>query len=198
MCRGMLRTAVTVAFLLVCIVDASAQELSVRHLLAPGTRVRVQFSSGKGLALSEMRGQPLVGTLVASRGNTIELKAEGSHQFFTVPLTSVEKLEISRGRKRGSSAGRGALTGIFIGGLSGALLGLASGDDPPEQWFAFSAEEKALMGALGLGSTGGLVGALLGYLAAGENWVEVPRESMRLDVAPLHGTGVGLSLELAF
>lgn len=66
---------------------------------------------------------------------------------------------------RNASTGRGALKGMGGGALAtGAafgLIGLMSGDDSPNQWFAMTAGQK---GALGL-VVGGALGAIVGLVA---------------------------------
>ncbi|HEY4337601.1 MAG TPA: hypothetical protein VGM89_16930 [Puia sp.] len=55
---------------------------------------------------------------------------------------------------------KSALAGLGIGLATGALLGFISGDDPREQWFALTAEEKAMAG----GVLGGTIGTLIGFV----------------------------------
>lgn len=65
-----------------------------------------------------------------------------------------------RDGKRGTL--RGLAIGMAAGALSGIVVGFASGDDPPDEWFAYTASEKALLGGLVLGVLGAPVGAILG------------------------------------
>ena len=67
--------------------------------------------------------------------------------------------------KRHNSVGRGALFGGLIGLGTGALLGLASGDDPKEDWFAMTAGEKALGLGISMGTMGAIVGLIIGAVA---------------------------------
>ena len=57
---------------------------------------------------------------------------------------------------------QGAAIGFFIGAPVGALIGLASEDDPSGTFLPFTAEEKAAIGAAVLGG----VGAIIGYAIA--------------------------------
>ena len=67
--------------------------------------------------------------------------------------------------KRSHGAGRGAWKGAIIGLVLGAIAGFVQGDDPPENWFAYSATDKAiLLGGFGAAAGTG-VGALIGGLA---------------------------------
>lgn len=67
-------------------------------------------------------------------------------------------------RRRGAT-GRTILAGAGIGILTGAVIGLASGDDPPGTWFRFSAGEKAVALGVFLGITGTVVGTIAGLLS---------------------------------
>lgn len=80
--------------------------------------------------------------------------------------------------KRKGSVGRGALSGLLIGGGIGAIAGLALGDDT-EGWFRLSAGDKAA--ALGLfgGLTGALTGALVGALTHHKFIINYKRENLR-------------------
>ena len=68
--------------------------------------------------------------------------------------------------------------GFLIGGTSGALLGIASGDDIKKGTFAifsFSAGEKACMGALALGLLGTLAGGIIGSLDGIKESIDMER-----------------------
>jgi len=61
--------------------------------------------------------------------------------------------------------GRGVLEGfgigIVVGGVLGAIMGYAGGDDPPG-YMSFSAEENAVIGGTFFGLLGGIVGIIIG------------------------------------
>jgi hypothetical protein len=81
-------------------------------------------------------------------------------------LSDIEKISIK-------DHARGALEGAGVGAGSGALIGYIDGDDKPSSKdesnrslkieFKFSAETKALGGALGGGCIGLLGGAIIGH-----------------------------------
>jgi hypothetical protein len=78
-------------------------------------------------------------------------------------------------RTRGAAEGFGI--GFLAGAVTGALIGVASGDDSPcgqERFFClnFSRSEKTIVGGLFLGLTGGLIGAISGALAGHHGSVE--------------------------
>lgn len=81
-----------------------------------------------------------------------------SGAMYSTPTANVASVSFPDGK-------RGTLRGLGIGALAGALggivFGFAGGDDEPG-WFAFTAAEKAAIGALTLGVLGAPVGAVFG------------------------------------
>jgi hypothetical protein len=85
--------------------------------------------------------------------------------------------------KRKNSVLKGALMGLGAGMLAGAIVGLASGDDPVMSYpaddpygigsmfialnnaFAMTAGQKAVLGAMTLGTTGAIIGTVIGAVA---------------------------------
>lgn len=81
----------------------------------------------------------------------------------TLPLSEVYAFEIESIKiHRPNRFIRGALNGALVGFVVGAIAGLADGSDPEGTWFAMTAGEKALMGGVLLGATGGVVGGIVG------------------------------------
>lgn len=94
---------------------------------------------------------------------------------YTIPAENIQSFTM----KRKNSALKGALIGLGVGTLTGIIIGLASGDDPlmepsPSDFgitaainnaFAMTAGEKAVVGGIGLGTTGAIVGAIIGAVA---------------------------------
>jgi hypothetical protein len=152
--------------------------------LKPGAKVRVTAPT---LGLSE-----LIGRLQVLNGDTLVVQVEARRQgrlqveVLQVPMPAIAKLDVTTGR-RGHW-----LEGAGIGFVAGALIGLASGDDRPNQWFGYSAGEKALGGGLGFG----LIGAGVGALVKSDKWAEVPLDQVRprLIAGPGRQVGVGVAL----
>jgi len=135
--------------------------------LGVGDRIRVTSSEGAPLkgAFQQMGPQGL--TLLRSKDTP-----------FTIPVQSIQALEVAAGRKRGKAAliggGIGLVAGVILGGLtSGDCVGDC--DDPYNVGGGGLAEanataEGAMLGGLALGGIGAAVGALF---FAPERWVKV-------------------------
>lgn len=95
-----------------------------------------------------------------------------------IPVSSILQLEVSDGRS--SSVRRGALIGLLGGAAAGAIFGYAQGDDEPGAFLAFSAEEKAYVGALLGAGPGALLGAVVGALVTRERWRKVGMEKIQI------------------
>ncbi|MBC2838852.1 hypothetical protein [Robiginitalea sp. SC105] len=74
-----------------------------------------------------------------------------------------DAIELIKIRRKGK-VGRGALIGAGSGALVGATIGFLAGDDYARGsgFFSFYAEEKAAIGAMGLGTIGALIGIRAG------------------------------------
>ena len=92
---------------------------------------------------------------------------------------------------RKGTRGRNAVTGFFIGAMTGGIMGSAEGDDP-DGFFAFTAQQKAGM----YGATLGMVGAALGAMSGtGAEWLPLnPANNDRKIglVVTAHGIGLGV------
>lgn len=145
-------------------------------LLGTPLMVSAQVSSGDRIRL---KGELTTGRydVVALNARTIQVR-DSTGSVLDVQLASVDRLDVYRGRR---STGRGFLRGAGIGGAAGAsaglVTGLLSGDDPSDQFIAFTAEEKALVLGVLFGGTGALVGGVIGMIAPGEHWERVDLES---------------------
>ncbi len=178
-----------------------------------GPRVRIELTRGVD-ASPDVMARQITGTLLDASEGRITVLPEG-HRITTVtlPVASVVRLEVSQGRRsRGGSASRAAVLGLAIGGAFGALTGFLSGDDTcsydsdPYTWdlclFAFTREQKAVLGGIGVGAIGAGLGGLVGALSPGEVWRQVPvvgwGEGVSMGVAPVRGGGIAASVAVAF
>jgi hypothetical protein len=138
--------------------DVSAQEAR----LSPGTDIRLLVAPDR-----DVRGD-----FVEWVGDTIRLQDPGSGFVHAVPTFEIERLRVSQPR----TSGKGALRGLLIGSIAGALsLGAVTAvaganDDFAGPGFDF------LFGAILGGGLGGPLGLAVGATSPGEHWVDVPLE----------------------
>ncbi len=151
-----------------------AQEPAILESVTPGNRIRVsalEYFKKIKISRPSRKIARVVGTVVAANADTLFLRIDKQVEPLKVPLSSLKKIEVSRGKK--SRAGKGALIGF--------LIGFATAE-------AFCAhiryEDSGTMGAnpwdCGLvigGPAGGVIGAVMGAAINGGRWEEVPLNS---------------------
>lgn len=179
----MTRLLIATLLTLACTVPAAAQAAPAASHVRPGAEVRVTSPTASGrFVVDEMDAE------------TLALR-DSSGAVVRVPLVSVTELSVSLGpRPLGERALRGAGLGFAGGAVSGIILGYVAGDDPQEEWFAFTAEEKALALGIVLGVGSGLVGMVYGLATPGVQWESVPLERMRAGLARDGGFAVGYTI----
>jgi hypothetical protein len=128
--------------------------------LDAGARVRVWTSEGRQVA----------GRVEAATSDTLVLWPDGHAASLSMPVGSLSRIDVSRGRSRAGSAWRRAKWGALIGAVPGAvLLGLQH-----EQVDGGSSVGKAVaLGAWSGGLVGGAIGALAGAVSPAETWERV-------------------------
>jgi len=166
------------AALLLVALSALARGVPAQDTLAieRGERVRLTLSSGR---------TAVVGLLVTQDRDSLRVRARPDAPPVAFPRAGVTGVEASLGRH--GHAGTGALVGLLAGGLVGAGAGSSCSGD-----FLCPG---AGGGALLLGGTGLLFGALVGVFVRSERWESVYPE--RLGVTVLNtrrGLGVGVSI----
>ncbi len=170
---------------------ASAVVGQVTASTAPGSRVRLTAPS---LGLSKA-----VGTVQEATYQAIVVQFEYPRRVETVDRSEIAAIEVSTPGQRKVLKSVGV--GFLVGAGSGALMGLASGDDPQQEWFAFTAEEKAVMGGVGLGLTGAAVGLIVGLVRRNDVWSPALPANADLTILPVvreGGAGVHVGLALRF
>jgi hypothetical protein len=150
-------------------------------VINPGDRVRVTAPS--------VLGGPFAGTVLTRDPDS--LVVQGGTETRRLPLASITRLDLSRGRKSHTLLGAGV--GFLVGaGVGGALFA----SDP------YSCDEVhsacIVLGAVALGAAGALVGAVTGALVRTERWAEVPLERLRLSLIPDGGRALTLRVSLNF
>jgi hypothetical protein len=146
-----------------------------QQAVAPGDRIRVTAP-----AISADR---LVGTLTGMRDDTYSMVVEGRDGSLAVPIASLTRLEVSRGRK--SLVTWGAVVGVLVGGtLSFALINSSEASD------------ARITSAVLFAGLGGLAGALGGSYIRYDDWETVPLGQLRVGLTPEAGDGIALSISI--
>ena len=147
-----------------------------------GTRVRV--------TAPELDLERYDGTLVAVRGDTLTVGT------VHVPLTSVTRLDVHRGRT--GNWRKGAKIGALVGLPTGLALGVlfqqwchSIGDVGDPCWVFVPAS------AVAVGLAGGLVGAAVGAFKR-DRWEEVPLERLSVSLTPQRDGGFALGFSVRF
>jgi len=126
------------------------------------------------------------------------------HSLLSVPCADVQRVQLRTGPARGRSVLRGGGIGLAAGVVLGAALGYYEYENPgPDEWEIFSREEEMALGATLLGGIGLAGGAVIGLLAPGSRWEELPvnprpaRASVEgLRIGPAGGSQVRVSYTL--
>jgi len=143
-----------------------------------GERVRVW--------VSDMVKKPLSGTLVSLSTDTLVMSVKNQKAFLLLPINSVTKLKIMRGKKKFGVA-KGAGLGFIAGALTGAIIGYNR--ETPDECFDSICELEGLVvpiyasiaGVLGI-----LSGSFIGATLKRESWQEMPLA--KLEVVPPEST----------
>ena len=141
------------------------------------------------VSLRTQENKTITGRLYAVTDSQLLLTKSLNKQL-TIPAENIRSFTI----KRKNSALRGGLIGLGIGLVTGAIIGLVSGDDPVMQpsagdlWgisaginnmFAMTAGEKAIVAGLTLGTSGAIIGGVIGALAKKKFTIGGKREKFR-------------------
>ena len=177
------RTLLRLCFL-VLLSSFSVGELWAQEALIPvGSRVRVWTQAD---AKAHPSGPKTMGTVTLVSADTLVLQPEGSAGTTSVPLTSVTRLDVTRGPERWS---RSAVKGGAIGATVGALLGVLTQLGPTDiegcdsEVFQCDRERDFVFAAVSLGGIGAAAGAVIGIARGGERWERVPVPG-RISIAP--------------
>ncbi|MDH3457542.1 MAG: hypothetical protein OER90_11955 [Gemmatimonadota bacterium] len=166
------------ALVLAPLTDAIGQD----QPLQPGQRVHVTVPT---LGIKKQAA-----TFEALRGDVLVVVADSA---MNCPLSSVSRLEVSRGRK--SNAVKGLAIGSVAGVVVGAVLGVVASTGSGETLCYWGTVECGASGAAAFGVFGGLVGLGIGALSKTERWEEVPLDRLRVSIVPQRdGFGIGASI----
>ncbi len=111
-----------------------------------------------------------MGTVVAANADTLFFKVDNQPEplIMSVPFASLNRLEVSRGKK--SKIGSGAGVGFLIGAIAGAAIGYIADEEGND----LRPEHAALVVAGPGAILGILIGAGIGSSMRGDSWEEVP------------------------
>jgi hypothetical protein len=158
--------------------------------IAVGDKVRI--------SAPEISPYRLVGILTETSEDTYVLSVEGRTEPMRLPLGSMQRVEVSRGKKSMSrTLGQvGALAGI----ATGAVLGYRENEDVDctgnEDCRAYK-RMTVFWGAMLSGAAGGILGRLVGLAIRLDRWEEVPLDELRIEPTLAAG-GFGMSVSLRF
>ena len=172
--------------------DASWAAAQVEPAVGSGSRVRLTSPS--------LRLSAAIGTVQEATDGSLLVQFDNPRRSVRVERDGITEMDVSVGRRRQVLKGLGM--GTLAGAGAGVVLGLVSGDDPPNVILSFSAEEKAVFLGAFLGATGAVVGLIAGALNYQEAWSPASAGSpppVDVSVIPFineRGTGlrVGVSL----
>ncbi len=150
--------------LLVQSIDLIAQETSQ---VIPGSRIRV--------LARDTANDWIIGSLLSLDVDTLRLKSGDQPHASVIHLSSITRLDVSRGRK--SQVLAGAAIGFAVGAGVGALLSKGnSGNDLADR-------DAALIGAGLLAIPGTIIGAIIGGNKSGEKWEKVNLDQIRRGIS---------------
>jgi len=164
-------TFLPVLFLLILVYSLEIIAHAPAQIVA-GERVRISVSSFIKDQTPYQSQEKFTGVVVAFHNDTLVLNIEGDCDSVAIPFRSIEKIEVSRGRKSNW------LTGLVIGSIGGALtLGLIATQEAGKE--SQTAGTYFLEGAAVGGLVFGVVGTGVGAFIKTERWEEVPLEKIR-------------------
>lgn len=178
--RRLESAAPRVPILLLACIGAPSAEIEAQDPLpvTAGERVRVTTESGA----------THWGRVGAVAPGWLTLQGGENGQDLTVPITSVRKLDVTRGQK--SNGGVGLLVGAGVGVIAATLM--CAGRRCNEYDSGPSQTPGAVL-VLGLG--GGLVGGIIGAVIRTDRWEEVPvRPQVSTSLGPNAPLRVSLSI----
>jgi hypothetical protein len=119
---------------------------------------------GAKLIVTKKDGQLIEGELITVKPNSL-LLLDTEGKDVSIDIADIKVITIVKKSK----VGKGALYGLLIGGVIGALEGIREGKDA----FIFSSSELAAMGALVFGLLGALLGAGVGAVAGTDKKIQI-------------------------
>ncbi len=176
------------AVLLILLLAGAARSAAVAQAggpLQPGQRMRVRSTVA--------HTAELVGVFEGVRADTLMVRDDDRSVATAVPLATVDRLQVSRGRH--SHWMTGAAIGFAVGAVTGVIVGVAGHNDT--DWLIGSGA-SAFLGAVLLAPIGAGTGPVVGLLVRTERWQTVPLDGIGpgSPAGPDGRLGVGVRLAI--
>lgn len=126
--------------------------------LAPGAHIRFTAPA--------LQPEPIVGVLVRLDTDSIVLFRSPDADRLALPTSTIRHVAVNQGGQCLRTARRGAAWGIYVGGVTGIMVGLLAGRSYPSLSLPQLAGIGAAMGAGG----GSLLGATIGAVRCPDQW----------------------------
>jgi len=173
------------------------------RVIYPGDRVRVGRAPYEGAIKSIVYRQES-GAVVSLDTDTLVLKVKGQVAPLTIPLTSVTRFEVNRGKKvnRVKGAWVGGGMGLLTGGIAGVLILKATCEGEESVLFKDDCKKTPPVLAFVIGATAGFVPlaipfAIIGAVASPyrhDRWEPVPLP-LQMGFSPHGGVRVALRFD---
>ena len=156
-----MRTPASMAFLFALALLAATRGSAQLPVPVEGTRVR--------LVTNSLPPDQQLGRIISADHDTVAFRPDAHPFTVSLAVSEIERIDISRGSHR--HAGRGALVGLAIGAIGGAVFG-ASAYTSCTDWCLLpnSRAATAGLGAAFFGLLGAASGGIIGAFIKTEEW----------------------------
>ncbi|CAA9296010.1 MAG: hypothetical protein AVDCRST_MAG89-136, partial [uncultured Gemmatimonadetes bacterium] len=160
-----MRIRSVLGLLLFCVLPSALRAQGNCPTLAAGSLVRLH---------SGTEGTYRLPLPVQSTDTAIVLPSSGESVRAPLRCGDLRRVELRVGRgSRVRSGLTGAGLGLVMGGIVGAAVGYADWQESSD-FQLFSREESMALGAALLGGVGAVTGGVIGFVAPGSRWEDVP------------------------
>jgi hypothetical protein len=150
-----------VALLVICSIFMSCTHIFLINKKSQLTESPINENSEKYEAKIILKnGQDYTGSFLNFSQDSLSWKTSES-ETKSIRYSEIKSITF---RKHGKGALEGLGMGLLLGGLFGAVIGYASGDDQDGEILSFTAKEKAILTAICCGGIGGVGGLFVGSL----------------------------------
>lgn len=144
--------------------------LALAFLARPSLAEEQKVERGERIRLRTTAGERWTGRATETTSDSLVIELDDERGSRTIATDELSSLETRRVRSRKGGAWHKAKWGALLGAVSGTTLGFQHeqvGED------GASVTEAVALGVWSGGVLGGLVGAAIGALSPGEEWVKV-------------------------